>query len=615
MSLLEIENLNVQFSTGKRTVHAVSGVDLRVRAGESLALVGESGSGKTVTALSILGLTPPAPTCRVGGEIRFSGQNLLGLSESRLKAVRGGEVAMVFQDPTSALNPLLTVGTQITDAVQSHLPGRRRRDELRGRAVEALELAALDKPLERLRQYPHQLSGGMRQRAAIALAIAARPRLLIADEPTTALDVTVQGEIMETLGRLRRELDMALVLVTHDLGVVAEHSDRTAVMYAGRIVEQGPTQQVLANPQMPYTRALLDATPLVGAPPKERLRAIGGAPPDLADLPEGCAFSPRCPYAIDICRTTVPELTRRGPDRVAACIRTDNGLVINGTKSPIPASFSTVSKSSVNPASSPKVLARFTDVALHYPVRGGLLGRKTGYVPAVDGVSLDVYSGNTLAVVGESGSGKTSLSRTLLRLEKPTAGLVTYDGIDVSQARGRDLARLQREVQVVFQSPYASLDPRMTIQRILAEPLRVHGEPVERDRLARLLESVGLGEDALDRYPAAFSGGQRQRIAIARAVSLRPRLIVCDEAVSALDVSVQAQVLNLLGDLQAEHGIAYLFITHDLGVVRSVADEVAVMQAGQVVEYGPAERVYAQPKHNYTRELLANAPRQTAGAL
>lgn len=613
MSLLEVENLNVKFKAGGRTVQAASGVDLRVGRGESLALVGESGSGKTVTALSVLGLNPPEPTCHIDGKIRFDGKNLLRLPQEKMRAVRGNEVAMVFQDPTSALNPLLSIGTQISDAIQAHLPRKSRREELRDRAVEALEMAALDHPLERLRQYPHQLSGGMRQRAAIALAIAARPRLLIADEPTTALDVTIQGEIMETLGRLRRELDMALILVTHDLGLVAEHSDRLAVMYAGRIVEEGPTQQVLSQPHMPYTRALLDATPMIGAQPKERLRAIGGAPPDLADLPHGCVFSPRCPYSADICRTTVPELTARGPDRVAACVRTDNGLRINGVETS--ASVEAATQPSAAPRDKAKRLAWFEDVTLHYPIRGGLLGKVTGHVPAVDGVSLDLYSDSTLAVVGESGSGKTSLARTLLRLEKPTGGLVSYDGIDVTKARGDELTRLQREVQVVFQSPYASLDPRMTVQKILAEPLRVHGETADRDRLARLLESVGLGQEALDRYPGAFSGGQRQRIAIARALTLRPRLIVCDEAVSALDVSVQAQVLNLLGDLQAEHGIAYLFITHDLGVVRSVADEIAVMRSGRVVEYGPAERVYAEPAHQYTRELLANAPRHPAGVL
>ncbi|MEH0934157.1 ABC transporter ATP-binding protein [Micromonospora psammae] len=601
MSLLEITGLTVTFTGDGGPVRAVDGVDLHVEAGETLAVVGESGSGKTVTALSVLGLTPRPPGCEIGGAIRLDGVDLTGLDARGWRSVRGGRVAMVFQDPSAALNPLLTLGTQIADAVRAHEPVSRA--AARDRAVAALELARLPDPASRLGQYPHQLSGGMRQRAAIALAIAARPKLLIADEPTTALDVGVQAEILDMLDTLRRDLGMGLVLITHDLGTVASHADRVAVMYAGRVVETGPTRQVLDDPRMPYTRALLDATPRLDAPARQRLASIGGQPPDLSVPVPGCAFAPRCPVVRDRCHHQRPALELHAPEQRAACLH------------PLPAGAVTLGPVGVEhdapvdaavPDGEP--IAEFDRVALHYPVRKGPLRRVVDHVRAVDGVSLRLHPGRTLALVGESGSGKTSLTRTLLRLERPTGGAVRYDGIDVTRPDREQLRRLQREVQVVFQNPYASLDPRMTVGQILAEPLRVHGLEAGRAELARLLAQVGLDDAALDRYPAAFSGGQRQRVAIARALGLRPRLIVCDEAVSALDVSIQAQVLNLLADLQRAHGLAYLFITHDLAVVRSVAHDIAVMRAGVVVEQGPAERIYDRPAHEYTRRLLEMAP-------
>ncbi|MET7950139.1 ABC transporter ATP-binding protein [Micromonospora sp. NPDC005324] len=598
MRLLDIENLTVTFGPPERPVHAVAGVDLHVDAGETLAVVGESGSGKTVTALSVLGLTPRPPACHTTGSVRLAGTELTGLDARGWRAVRGRDVAMVFQDPSTALNPLLTLGTQIADAVRAHEPVSRA--AARERAVAALELARLPEPRTRLAQYPHQLSGGMRQRAAIALALATGPKLLIADEPTTALDVAVQAEILEMLDSLRRDLGMGLILITHDLGTVATHADRVAVMYAGRVVETGPAAQLLGYPRMPYTRALLAATPRLDAPARQRLAAIGGQPPDLREPTPGCAFAPRCPVVLDACHERRPALEPHGSDQWAACLN------------PVPAPAETPGPDVTAPVAAvppdgPPV-AEFDEVVLHYPVRRGALRRVVDHVRAVDGVSLRLYPGRTLALVGESGSGKTSLTRTLLRLERPSGGTVRYAGIDVTRPDRAELRRLQREVQVVFQNPYASLDPRMTVAQILAEPLRVHRLDDSRAELVGLLHQVGLDATALDRHPAAFSGGQRQRIAIARALGPRPRLIVCDEAVSALDVSIQAQVLNLLTDLQREHGLAYLFITHDLAVVRSVAHDIAVMRHGRIVEQGPAEQIYDQPTHEYTRLLLEMAP-------
>lgn len=610
MSLLEIAGLTVTFNGADGQARATHDVHLHVERGETLAVVGESGSGKTVTALSVLGLTPRPPTCRTEGSIRLHGKELLGLDRDGWRAVRGRRIAMVFQDPSSALNPLLTIGTQITDAVRAH--ERLNAAAARDRAVEALELAQLPDAPRRLRQYPHELSGGMRQRAAIALALAARPEVLIADEPTTALDAGVQTAILTMLADLRTRLGMALILITHDLGVVAEHADRVAVMYAGRVVESGPARPVLTGPRMPYTRALLDATPRVDAPARQRLAAISGQPPDLRSRPDGCPFAARCPMVADDCRRTHPPIVPVGPGHLAACLRAgergaDGVLTVEiaGNRAePQPPAAQPLLVASAE--STP--LAEFDAVTLSYPVRSGPLRRVVDHVHAVRDVSLRVRHGETLALVGESGSGKTSLTRMLLRLQRPTGGAVRYGGFDVTKASGDRLRSLQRDVQVVFQNPYASLDPRMTVADILAEPLRVHDLPSGAGVLSELLHDVGLDAEALHRFPAAFSGGQRQRIAIARAIAVRPRLIVCDEAVSALDVSIQAQVLNLLSDLQRRTGVAYLFITHDLAVVRSIAHRIAVMRAGRIVEEGPAELVYDRPSHEYTRSLLAMAP-------
>ncbi|MFC9336846.1 dipeptide ABC transporter ATP-binding protein [Streptomyces sp. NPDC057020] len=610
MTLLDISGLGVTFhgASDEPPVHAVDDVSLHLDTGETLAIVGESGSGKTVTALSLLGLNPPPPLCETTGSIRLDGTDLRSLDRRSWREIRGNRVAMVFQDPGTALNPLLTIGTQIMDAVRAH--ERMSRDQARKRAVEALTQARMPEPEKRLTQYVHELSGGMRQRAAIALAIAARPRLLIADEPTTALDAAVQSEIMTMLRSLCDDLGMGLILITHDLGVVAEQADRVAVMYAGRIVESGPTAQVLADPRMPYTQALLAATPRLDAPARTRLASIEGRPPRLSDRPTGCSFAPRCPVRTDGCKSVVPPLLTVGESHAAACLFADAPR-----ERPVPLPVATDEPPQDVERESGTPLVEFDATDLRYPVRTGALRRITGHVDAVQQVSLKVEPGRTLALVGESGSGKTSLTKMLLRLETPSGGTVRYDGIDVRRPSASELRRLQREIQVVFQNPYASLDPRMTVREILAEPMRVHGLDTAEPELVHLLQDVGLDAYALERFPSAFSGGQRQRIAIARALSLQPRLIVCDEAVSALDVSVQAQILNLLADLQAARGMAYLFITHDLAVVRSVAHRIAVMRQGRIVEEGPADQIYETPSHPYTRELLSMAPGRTAPRL
>ncbi len=605
MALLEISDLTVTFTRGGRRIHAVNGVSLAVEPGRALAVVGESGSGKSVTALSVLGLTAGPPACTTTGSIRLDGEELLGSPAERWRRVRGREIAMVFQDPSNSLNPLMPVGQQIVDALRAH------RDmgaaEAKRLALETLDLVRIPDAARRVDQYVHEFSGGMKQRVAIALAVALGPRVLIADEPTTALDVAVQAHIMELLATLRAELGMALVLVTHDLGVVAQYADSIAVMYAGRVVEAGGAAEVLRRPQAPYTSGLLGATPRTTGPAR-RVNAIPGQPPDPGHVPPGCAFADRCPLATDLCRTVVPPLTDRGGGRAAAChIPADDvgrHLSAAGLGGP-PLDHD---PAPVGPAPDAGVIARFEQVVLHYPGRTGLLRRATGHVHSVDGVTLAVRRGETLAVVGESGSGKTSLARTLVRLARPTSGRVVYDGIDVARPGRAELARLQREVQIVFQNPYASLDPRMSVSDVLAEPLRTHRLPVRRDRLVELLGSVGLPPRSLHRYPGEFSGGQLQRIAIARALVLEPKLVVCDEAVSALDVSIQAQVLNLLRDLQEERGLSYLFISHDLSVVRSVADRIAVMYLGQVVELGDVDLVSDHPRHPYTRALLSSTP-------
>ncbi|HEX6112590.1 MAG TPA: ABC transporter ATP-binding protein [Geminicoccaceae bacterium] len=531
--LLEVRGLAVEFHTTTGTVHAVNRIDWHVDSGEVLAILGESGSGKSVSAAAVMNLIDSPPGYVTAGRILYRGEDLLTLPPEARRRINGRKIAMIFQDPLAHLNPVYSVGWQVAETMTAH--GAASGGDDRARAIELLRRVGIPEPERRAADYPHQFSGGQRQRVMIAMALALRPDLLIADEPTTALDVTVQAQILTLLKELQAETGMGLILITHDLGVVAEVADRVAVMHEGRIVEAGPVRQIYRAPEHPYTRRLMAAIP-------GRQRQLAG------------------------------DADEHGHP-----------------------------------------LLRVRELAKHYDVTTGLLRRRTGQtVRAVDGVSFDLHAGETLGLVGESGSGKSTLARTLLRLEEPTAGSALYRGRDVFALPSRELLRLRRKIQVVFQDPYASLNPRMTVAEIIAEPWSIHRDVLPRRqwpaRVGELLEQVGMVPEHARRYPHQFSGGQRQRIAIARALALRPEVIICDEAVSALDVSIQAQVIALLAQLRRAFGLAYIFIAHDLPVVRHFADRVMVMHQGRIVEQGPTEQIFEHPRHPYTQALLAASP-------
>jgi peptide/nickel transport system ATP-binding protein len=531
-ALLSVNDLRVGFATEGGRIQAVDGVSFELAPGEVLAIVGESGSGKSVTAQTIIGLTQSA-NASIDGSVRLAGKELIGAGEAELRQVRGERIAMVFQDPMTSFNPVYRVGDQLIEAIEAHRPGVSRRDA-RERAVELLGLVGLPDPERRVDRYPHELSGGMRQRAMIAMALTLEPEVLIADEPTTALDVTIQAQILELLRQLNRERGLATILITHDFGVVAEMADRVLVMHEGKIVERGDLDDVFYATKDPYTRKLLGA-----------VVRLDQAPP-------------------------------------------------------------------LRPGRSEGSLLEVTDLVKHFPVKRGLLfDREVDRVRAVDGVSFGVDRGETLGLVGESGSGKSTLSRAVLQLLKPTSGSVRFDGREIAGLSRRRMRPLRPDMQMVFQDPYASLNPRKRIGQIVGEPLRVQGRASGaelRRQVQELLERVGLSPEHFNRYPHEFSGGQRQRVGIARALSLRPKLIVADEPVSALDVSIRAQILTLLSDIQEEFGLTYVFVAHDIGVVRHVSDRIAVMHNGKIVEQGPADRVCEQPSDPYTKTLLAAVP-------
>jgi peptide/nickel transport system ATP-binding protein len=602
-AVIQIRNLTVNFPSEAGTVQAVRDLSLDIRAGEVLGLVGESGSGKSVTSLSMIGLLPP--TARVTGEILYGGKNLLQLSDEDMSAFRGSDIAMVFQDPLSALNPVRTIGHQIAEAILIH--NKVSEESAQKRAIELLEIVGIPRPNERVNSYPHEFSGGMRQRVMIALAIANEPKVLLADEPTTALDVTVQAQILEVLERARDITGAAIVLVTHDLGVVAGLADRIAIMYAGKIVEVGDVNGVYANPAMPYTIGLLRSIPRIDAESGTRLASIAGAPPSPVDLPQGCAFSPRCPAAIDSCNESIPELIDRGQGRLTACHRHSE---ISG----IQAAGNLFVEGPAHVAKRDESLGTVLEVrALDktFPMmKGSVLRRRVGSIYAVDGVDLTLRKGRSLALVGESGCGKTTTLLEIMNLVAPESGSITVLGRDVSSLSKQERLALRKDLQIVFQDPFASLDPRLPIGDAIAEPLRAFKVPRDQQdaRISELLALVGLNPDHASRYPAEFSGGQRQRIAIARALALNPQLVVLDEPVSALDVSVRAGVLNLLAELQEKLGLSYLFVSHDLAVVQHVADDIAVMYLGSIVESGPVENVFANPQHPYTQALLSAVP-------
>ncbi len=603
-TLLEVRNLSTWFGPEARPLRVVDGVSFRIGRGECLALLGESGCGKSMTALSLLRLVPEPAGRVVDGEVLLEGEDLLALPEMAMRRVRGRRLSMIFQEPMTSLNPVLTVGYQIGEVLARHHGlGRRAR---RRRAVELLAAVGIPDPARRVDDYPHQLSGGMKQRVMIALALAGEPDLLIADEPTTALDVTIQAQIMELLGRIRRERHMAMLLITHDLGVVADHADRVAVMYAGEIVEQAPRDAFFAEPLHPYARKLFAAVPgfrLRG----RRLQTIPGGVPRLDQVFTGCRFADRCEEAWDHCRAHVPREVSPAPGRSVRCHRFDPGVTAPPAAEAAPPALATAGPA---PAVAGPVLAA-RGLAVHFPVRKGVLRRVAARVRAVDGVDLELYPGRTLALVGESGCGKTTVGKALLQLVRPTAGSVVFQGRELTALRGEALRRLRAHMQMVFQDPFSSMNPRMEVGAIVEEGMRALGLGDAQRRAARvqtLLEQVGLPAEAAHRYPHEFSGGQRQRIAIARALAVEPALLVCDEPTSALDVSVQAQILNLLQDLQQKLGLSYLFITHNLSVVEHLAHEVAVMYLGRLVEQGPVEKVMQAPRHPYTRALLSAVP-------
>ncbi len=598
-ALLNVEDLRVCFDTPEGTVRAVDGVSFEIARGETLALLGESGCGKSVTALSLLRLLPE-PTARIAsGRVLLDGTDLLALPERAMRAVRGRRIAMIFQEPNSALNPVLTIGEQIREA----LPDAAARKGGRERVLELLAQVGIPDPARRYDEYPHQFSGGMKQRAMIAMALAGHPDLLIADEPTTALDVTIQAQILELLKNLQHRSHMAVLLITHDLGVVAGQADRVAVMYAGQIVELAPRGEFFANPRHPYSQKLFRALP--GRVKRgTTLEVITGAVPSLAQDFRGCRFAERCDYAWPRCHKEAPRWSWQGGVGVRCHL-------YDGTTS-APAVTRTLAPTAT--AARPGgPLLEVDGLKVYFPIRKGVLRRVTGYVKAVDGVSFTIRSGQTLALVGESGCGKTTVGKGIVQLIRPTGGHVRFDGKELTALCGARLRRLRRHFQIVFQDPYTSLDPRMPVGEILLEGLRAQGlgGATRAERLAKvtsLLEHVGLPREAVRRYPHEFSGGQRQRISIARALAVEPRLIVCDEPTSALDISVQAQILNLLKRLQDELSLSYLFITHNLGVVEYLAHEIAVMYLGRIVERGMLHEVLDSPRHPYTQALLSAVP-------
>ncbi len=679
--VLEIENLSTHIKLTSSVVQAVGNVDMRIDAGETLGVVGESGCGKSMTGLSIMGLLPPGGSI-VGGSIKLDGRELVGLKQEELRQVRGNEIAMIFQDPLTSLDPTKTIGYQVAEPVRLHR-GTTRAEAL-DRALEVLNLVGLPRPKERLGDYPHQLSGGLRQRVMIAMALANEPKLLIADEPTTALDVTIQAQILALLRDLKERLGMAMLLITHDMGVIAGHADRVNVMYAGRVVETAEVRQLFSEMHHPYTQALLASIPQLDQDANKALHAIPGLPPDLAHPPAGCRFAARCSRATDKCRAEEPSLSGKTYEHRFSCWHPVDGplaLAVIGEAGPDAASMGLASSDAESMAQAaaddeygilpdapladaaaadgdvPQVpvatgeakqaeaivvagglevrpdgrlevtertveavvasadgvapLLQITNLVKEFPITSGVIQRKVGAVHAVSDVTFSVPAGTTFGLVGESGCGKTTIGKVIVALEKPNSGTVTLGDVNVSSLHGAELRRKRRDLQLMFQDPQSSLDPRMRVGAIIGEPLAVQhlgSKRAQRDRVFELLSEVGLARNAVERYPHEFSGGQRQRIGLARALTLNPRLIVADEPVSALDVSIRAQVLNLMKRLQASHGLTYVVISHDLAVVKYMAERIGVMYLGKLVELGSGQDIYERAAHPYTAGLIATIP-------
>ncbi len=602
--LLEVTDLTVRFPTDTDDLQAVRGLSYQVAPREVVAMVGESGSGKSAAAMAVIGLLPDY--AEVTGSVRLGGRELLGLGDAEMSKIRGKRIGTVFQDPMSALTPVYTVGDQIAEAIRVH-HGDVSKQAARARAVELLELVGIAQPDRRARAFPHELSGGERQRVVIAIAIANDPDLLICDEPTTALDVTVQAQILDVLKTARDVTGAGVLIITHDLGVVAEFADRALVMYAGKAVEVAGVDDLYRDRRMPYTAGLLGSVPRLDSPQGARLVPIPGAPPSLVNLPPGCPFAPRCPLAVDDCRTVEPTLEPVAQGHAAACIRTE---LVGGRSA---AEIYDVSTQPVvaDDDAEPEVVVSVRDLSKTYRLTKGVVFRRSiGEVRAVDGISFDLQRGRTVGIVGESGSGKSTTLHEILELRAPQAGTIEVLGENVAELSAARRRELRRDLQVVFQDPVASLDPRLPVFDLLAEPLQANGFDKTRidARVAELLEIVGLGRGDASRYAQEFSGGQKQRIGIARALALQPKILALDEPVSALDVSIQAGIINLLLDLQQTFDLSYLFVSHDLSVVKVLAHRVAVMYRGAIVEYGDADDIFGNPQHEYTRTLLAAIP-------
>ena len=606
---LEVRDLRTSFFTDEGVVNAVDGVSFTVREGEALGIVGESGSGKSVTALSVMRLLDE-PARIVGGEVLFQGRDLLRATTKQLRSIRGASIAMVFQDPMTSLNPVLKIAKQMVETMVTHGDYTGRAAETR--AVDLLGSMGVPTPERALDSYPHQFSGGMRQRVMLAMGMSNEPALLIADEPTTALDVTIQAQILELLRELNHKYGTAIVLISHDLGVIARVCSRTLVMYGGEIVEEGNTERLLSDPRHPYTWALINAVPRIDEdrPADRRLASIEGQPPDPLNQPRGCRFAPRCPFRIAKCDEH-PKLLEIAPGRKTRCWVTQAGSALPGREAVHPASV---------PAPTVEIKVRATEepllalrnVVKHFPLAKRRLMDRPRVVHAVDDVSFDVFRGETVGLVGESGCGKSTLARLIVRIHRPDSGEIRVSGQDIAQASHEAIRPLRRQMQMVFQDPYASLNPRMKVAQILGEPLQFHGVTRNagetRSRIEELLRTVGLNPRSAERFPHEFSGGQRQRISIARAIALNPHFIVADEPISALDVNIQAQIINLMLELQDRLGLTYLFIAHDLAVVRHISDRIVVLYLGKVMEVAPADDLFRHPLHPYTRFLISAVP-------
>ncbi len=601
--LLTVEDLRVWFYTDAGIVRAVDGVGFDVRSGETLGIVGESGSGKSVTAKSIMRLLED-PARIVSGAIRFRGKDMVTISEGELRDIRGAEIAMVFQDPMTSLNPVLRIARQLIETMTAHKRFSAR--EAHDRGADLLARMGIANPATTMHGWPHQFSGGMRQRVMLAMGFSNTPSLIIADEPTTALDVTIQAQILDLLRGLNRDLGTAVILISHDLGVIAEMCSRVLVMYAGEVVEEGSPADLLSDPRHPYTWALLHAAPRLdeAGGPDRRLTTIEGQPPDPRTWPEGCRFRARCPFAIDVC-TQHPDLLAVGPDRLSRCWVTQRGDALHA-----PAVSHVFAEHPERTHASP--LLEVSDLVRHFPLpKTGFLDQQR-VLRALDGVDLMVRTGETVGLVGESGSGKSTLARLVMRLDTPTAGAIRFEGQDIASSGQAAIRPLRRRLQMIFQDPYASLNPRMTVRQILEGPILLHrlasDTPALRRRVIELLDLVGLPAAAMERYPHEFSGGQRQRLSIARALAVEPDFIVGDEPISALDVNIQAQILNLMIGLQERLGLTYLFIAHDLAVVRHISDRIYVLYLGKVMETAPAEALFVRPMHPYTNTLISAIP-------